>query len=68
MYRTSKKRKQRAQNAEHRLVQAQRMQTVGTLASGIAHDFKNVLVPILGRSELAEGGGKQSWKKLKNTW
>ncbi|MCL5097776.1 MAG: PAS domain S-box protein [Candidatus Omnitrophica bacterium] len=32
---------------EAQLLRAQRMETVGTLASGIAHDINNVLTPIL---------------------
>jgi PAS domain S-box-containing protein len=34
--------------------QMQKMESLGTLAGGIAHDFKNILGPILGYSELAK--------------
>jgi len=34
------------------LYQAQKMEAIGTLAGGIAHDFKNLLTIILGYSEL----------------
>ncbi len=44
-----------------RLLSAQKMQAIGTLAGGIAHDFNNILGIILGLTELAlcdapEGG------------
>jgi PAS domain S-box-containing protein len=38
---------------ESRLVQAQKMETLGTLSGGIAHDFNNLLTGIIGYSELA---------------
>jgi signal transduction histidine kinase len=39
----------------HRLERARRMQTVGQLASGIAHNFNNIIGAIIGYSEMAEG-------------
>ncbi len=38
---------------ERQLLQAQKMETVGTLAGGMAHEFNNILTAIIGNTELA---------------
>nr|MBC8342415.1 MCP four helix bundle domain-containing protein [Bacteroidota bacterium] len=37
---------------ENHLQQTQKMETIGTLAGGIAHDLNNILFPIMGHTEL----------------
>ena len=37
---------------ENRLLQAQKLETVGSLAGGLAHDFNNILTTISGYSEM----------------
>jgi signal transduction histidine kinase/CheY-like chemotaxis protein len=40
---------------EARLEQGRRMETVGALASGVAHNFNNIVGAILGYTDIAEG-------------
>lgn len=41
--------------AETQLFQSQKMETVGKLAGGVAHEFNSILTAILGQSELIQG-------------
>ncbi len=42
----------RMHQLEAQLLRAQRMESMGTLASGVAHDFNNILTPILAAAQL----------------
>jgi len=41
------------ENLHRQLVQSQKMESIGTLAGGVAHDFNNMLAVILGNAQLA---------------
>ena len=52
---------------EAHLRSIQRLDTMGTLAAGVAHDFNNILTPIMASAELALSGMNESdpqWKNL----
>jgi two-component system cell cycle sensor histidine kinase/response regulator CckA len=46
--------------AEEHLLRAQRMESIGTLAGGIAHDLNNILSPILMAVDMIDAGGTDS--------
>jgi PAS domain S-box-containing protein len=64
-----KKAEEEKENLEKRLLHAQKMQAIGTLAGGIAHDFNNLLTGILGYTSLmlcAMDESQPNYRKLKN--
>lgn len=55
--------------AQERLQQGQRMEALGTMAGGVAHDFNNVLSIIFGHTDLLEATATEEQKPLiKGIW
>lgn len=52
----SMKAEEERQNLQKQFMQSQKMEAVGTIASGIAHNFNNILSVIFGRTEMAMAG------------
>ncbi|NQZ89348.1 MAG: response regulator [Colwellia sp.] len=50
---------QQQRELEKQLYQKRKLEAVGTLASGIGHDFNNILTSIIGYAELAKSEQKQ---------
>jgi signal transduction histidine kinase len=53
--------------AQTRLLEAQKLEALGTLASGLAHDFNNVLGAILGNASLVTDGlapDSAEWQRI----
>ena len=49
-----KKSQKEKQTRKEQSCQSQRLETLGTLAGGIGHDFNNILTPILGYAEMVQ--------------
>ena len=60
-----KKIEQEKKSIHGQLIQAQKMESIGRLAGGIAHDLNNLLVPILGYAEMLLGNESEETSRRK---
>ncbi|RXK81636.1 PAS domain S-box protein [Chlorobaculum sp. 24CR] len=60
-----KKAEEERAGLEHQLFQSQKIESIGRLAGGIAHDLNNLLTPVLGYSEMLSHAFPETDKRLK---
>jgi PAS domain S-box-containing protein len=50
--------------ADERLAQAEKLEAIGLLTGGLAHDFNNILGIVLGSIDLAATSPREEWREL----